>query len=144
MSNFGKRVNSLLTKLRVDENSILFAKGENLDDKTVKEISKSNYSKDIVLYNLYKEYIKTRGKKEDFKTKKIVINTPFVQERNSTQRGDMFHTINGPIQLIHADVADLNFSSKFAVAPKHYLVCVDMFTSRTYTYSMKKKEAAGR
>ena len=62
MSNFGKRVNSLLTKLRVNENSILFAKGETLDDKTVKEISKSNYSKDIVLYNLHKEYIKTRGK----------------------------------------------------------------------------------
>ena len=63
MSNFGKRVNDLLTKLRVDENSILFAKGETLDDKTVKNISKSKYSKNIVLYNLYKEYIKNGGKK---------------------------------------------------------------------------------
>ena len=52
MSNFGKRVNSLLTKLRVNENSILFAKGETLDDKTMKNISNSKYSKDIVLYNL--------------------------------------------------------------------------------------------
>ena len=58
MSNFGKRVNNLLTKVRVDENSILFAKGETLDDKTVKNISNSQYSKDIVLYNLYNEYIK--------------------------------------------------------------------------------------
>ena len=139
MSNFGKRVNNLLTKLRVDENSILFAKGETLDDKTVKNISKSKYSKDIVLYNLYKEYVKNGGKKEDFKTKKIVINTPFVQERSSTQRGDMLHTIDGPMQLIHADVADLNFFSKSAVAPKYCLVCVDMFTSKTYTYGMKKK-----
>ena len=63
MPNFGKRVNNLLTKLRVDENSILFAKGETLDDKTVKNISKSKYSKNIVLYNLYKEYIKNGGKK---------------------------------------------------------------------------------
>ena len=54
MSNFGKRVNNLLTKLRVNENSILFAKGKILEDKTVKKLSKSQYSKDIVLYNLYK------------------------------------------------------------------------------------------
>ena len=139
MSNFRKCVNNLLTKLRVDENSILFAKGETLDDKTVKNISKSKYSKDIVLYNLYKEYIKNGGKKEDSKTKKIVTNTPFVQERSSTQRVDILHSIDGPMQFIHADVADLNFFSKSAVAPKYCLVCVDMFTSKTYAYSMKKR-----
>ena len=38
----------------------------------------------MVLYNLYKGYIKNGGKKEDFKTKKIVTNTPLVQERSST------------------------------------------------------------
>ena len=78
MSNFGKCVNNLLTKLKVDENSILFAKRETLEDKTVKKLSKSKYSKNIVLHNLYKEYIKNGAKKEDFKTKKIVINTPFI------------------------------------------------------------------
>ena len=62
-----------------------------------------------MLYNLYMEYIKNRRKKEDFETKKIVIITPFVQEWPSTQRGDMLHTKDGSIQLIHADVADLNF-----------------------------------
>ena len=51
----------------------------------------------------------------------------------------MFHTIDGPMQLIHADVADLNFFSKSAVAPKNGLLCVDMFTSKTYTYGMKKR-----
>ena len=110
MSNFGKRVNNLLTKFRVDKNSILFAKGETLEDKTVKKLSKSKDSKDIVLFNLYKEYIKNGEKKEGFKTKKIVINTPFVQERSSAQRGDMLHTIEGLMQLLHVEVADLNFS----------------------------------
>ena len=51
----------------------------------------------------------------------------------------MLHTIDGPMQLIHADVADLNFFSKSAVAPKCCSVCVDMFTSKPYTYGMKKK-----
>ena len=31
------------------------------------------------------------------------------------------------------------FFSKSAVTPKYCLVCVDMFTSKTYTYGMKKK-----
>ena len=53
----------------------------------------------------------------------------------------MLHTIDGPMQLIHADVADFNFFSKSAVAPEYCLVCVDMFTSKTYTYGMKKKPA---
>ena len=51
----------------------------------------------------------------------------------------MWHTIDGPMQLIHADVADLNFFSKSAVAPKHCLLCVDLFTSKVHTYGMKKK-----
>ena len=139
MSNFGKRVNNLLTKFRVDKNSILFSKGETLEDKTVKKLLKSKDSKDIVLYNLYKEYIKNGEKKGDFKTKKIVINTPFVQERSSTQREDMLHTIDGPMQLVHADITDLSFFSKSAVATKYCLLCVNMFTSKTYIYSMKKR-----
>ena len=51
----------------------------------------------------------------------------------------MLHIIDDPMQLIHADVVDLNFLSKSPVAPKYCLVCVDMFTSSTYTCSMKKK-----
>ena len=70
---------------------------------------------------------------------KVVINTPFVQERAVTQRGEMLHTIDGPMQLVHADVADLNFFSKSVVAPKRCLLCVDLFTSKVYTYSLKKK-----
>ena len=62
MSSFGKRVINLLAKLRVDENILLFAKGETLEDKAVKKLSKSKYSKDIVSYNLYKEYIKNGEK----------------------------------------------------------------------------------
>ena len=139
MSNLGKRINNLLTKLKVDEKSILSAKGETLDDKTLKKISKSKYGKDVVLYNLYKEYIKNGGKKGKFESKKIVITTPFVQVMSYTQEGDMLHTIDSPMQLVHVDVADLNFSSKSAVAPKYCLLCVDMFTSKRYTYGMKKK-----
>ena len=139
MSNLNKRISNLLTKLSVDEKSVLFAKGETLDNKTIKKISKSSYVKDKVLLNLYNEFVKNGGKTSDFKDKKVVVNTPFTQEKSVTQRGDMLHTIDSPMQLIHADVADLNFFSESAVAPKYCLVCVDLFTSKTYTYGMKKK-----
>ena len=49
----------------------------------------------------------------------------------------MLHTIDGPMQLIHADIADLHFFSKSSVAPKYCLVCVNLFTLKTYTYRMK-------
>ena len=75
----------------------------------------------------------------DFKDKKVIINTPFTQEKSFTKRGNMLHNTDGSMQFIHADVVDLNFISKSAVAPKYCLVCVGLFTSNTYTYGMKKK-----
>ena len=138
MSNFEKRIENLLQKLRVAESSTLFAKGDDLDYNTEKKLAKSRYEKDKVLLNLYREFKKSGGKVKKLKTK-VVINTPFVQEKWVTQRGDMLYTIDGPMQLIHVDLADLNFFSKSAVAPKYCLLCVDLFTSKVHTYGMKKK-----
>ena len=58
MSNLEKRLGNLLEKLRVDENSILFAKGDELNEKTVNKLAKSRYHKDTVLLNLYREFKK--------------------------------------------------------------------------------------
>ena len=138
MSNLEKRLGNLLKKLRVYENSVLFAKGDELNEKTVIKLAKSRYDKDTVLLNLYREFLKNDRKIKELKTK-VVINTPFVQERAVTQRGVMLHTIDGPMQFVHADVAVLNFFSKSVVAPKYCLLWVDLFTSKVYTYGMKKK-----
>ena len=97
MSNLNKRISNLLTKLRVDEKSVLFAKGETLENKTIKEISKNSYVKDKVLLNPYNKPVKNGGKTSDFKDKKVIINTPFTQEKSVTQRGDILQTINGPM-----------------------------------------------
>ena len=134
MSNLNKSISNLLTKLTVDEKSVLFTKAETLDNKTTKNFSKSSYVKDNVLLNLYNEFVKNGGKTSDFKDKKVIINTPFTQGKLVTQRGEMLHTIDGPMQLIQVDVADLNFFSKSVVASKYCLVCVDLFTSKTCTY----------
>ena len=49
MSNFKKRIENLLQKLRVDESSTLLAKSDDFDDKTEKKLAKSRYEKDKVL-----------------------------------------------------------------------------------------------
>ena len=71
MSNLNKRISNLLTKLRVDEKSVLLAKGETLDNKTIKKILKSSYVKDKVLLNLYNEFVKNGRKMSDFKERKL-------------------------------------------------------------------------
>ena len=49
------------------------------------------------------------------------------------------YTINGPLQFFHADLAFLQFFAKSAVDPKYALVCIDLFTSKVYVYTMRTK-----
>ena len=66
MSNLNERINNLLTKLRVDEKIVLFAKGETFDNKTIKKFLKRSYVKDKVLLNLHNEFAKNSEETSDF------------------------------------------------------------------------------
>ena len=105
MSDLKKRITNLLRKLRVDENSVLFANGDTLNKKRVKKILKSRYAKDKVLHNLYSSFVKNGGKAKEFSSKEVVLTNPFTQENfiQVTQIDDVLHTIDGPMQLIHAE-----------------------------------------
>ena len=97
----------------------------------MKSISKSNYIKDKVLFSFYNDFIKVSEKIENLAKINVVINIQFLQEKSVAQRGDMLHTIDGPMELVQTDVADLQFFSKSVVAPKYCLVCIDLFTTET-------------
>ena len=71
----------------------------------------------ICIVVLLKTEVKQRHSK-NLQSKEFVLTTPFIQDKLVTQRGDILHTIDRPMQLIHNDVADLLFFSKLAVAPK--------------------------
>ena len=77
-----KRITNLYTKLRVNENSLLFAKGDTFNEKKVTKISKSRYAKDRILHNLYKSFVKNGGKANEFSSKKVVLTTLFKQEKS--------------------------------------------------------------
>ena len=43
------------------------------------------------------------------------------------------------MQFFHADLAYLQFFAKSAVDPKYALVCIDLFSSKIYVYTRRKK-----
>ena len=48
------------------------------------------------------------------------------------------YSFNGPFEALQADIADTRFLGKSAADPKYCLLFVDLFTSRIYTYPMKR------
>ena len=48
-------------------------------------------------------------------------------------------SIQSPFDLLHADIANIKFLAKSAVDPIYCLVFFYLFTSKTYTYPMKKR-----
>ena len=47
------------------------------------------------------------------------------------------YSSNGPFQLMHADIANLEFLGKSATVPKYALLIVDLFSSKVYVYPMQ-------
>ena len=41
-------------------------------------------------------------------------------------------------KLLNADIAELRFLAKYAIKPRYCLLIVDLFTSKIYTYPIKK------
>ena len=70
---------------------------------------------------------------------RIPFYTPFVEQKKDIDTPPALYTIDGPLQFFHADVAFLKFFAKSAVDPKYALLCVDLFTSKIYVYTMRKK-----
>ena len=50
------------------------------------------------------------------------------------------YSFDGPFQLLHADVGNLEFLGKNATFPQYVLVIVDLYSSKVYTYTMKSRK----
>ena len=47
------------------------------------------------------------------------------------------YSFDGPFQLLHADIGNLEFLSKNATFPQYALVVVDLYSSKVYVYLMR-------
>ena len=52
----------------------------------------------------------------------------------------ILYSFDGPFQLIHADVGNLEFLGKNATIPRYILLAVDLDSSKVYVYPMKSRK----
>ena len=131
-----KQIKNLFKKLVNDQKSVFFS-ADKINQTLLNKGRKSIYEKDKVFYNLLKK-IDDKDVIYDKEEKRMPFYTPFTPQRKDIDRSTLF-SLNGPIQFFHADIAYLQFLAKSAVDPKFALVCVDLFTSKIYVYTMKSR-----
>ena len=131
-----KLAKNLFKKLLTDANSV-FSSAEKINKTLLNKARKSFYEKDKVFYKLYAR-IEDQNISDDDKVK-VPFYNPFLERKKDTDRSSALCSIKGPFELVHADVANISFFSKFAVNPSYCLLCVDLFSSKVHVYTMKKR-----
>ena len=133
-----KQIKNLFNKLINDQNSVFFSAGK-INKTLLNKGRKSNYDKDKVFYNLFSK-IEDKNVIYEEKKDRLPFYTPFIPQKKNIDRSTLY-SLNGPMQFFHADIAYLQFLAKSAVDPKYALVCVDLFTSKIYVYTMRKRSS---
>ena len=131
-----KQLRNLYKKLTDNENSVLFA-ADRLNARLLSKLSKLSYNKDQVFYKLFKRLESEPVAESD--NEEVPFYTPFVEQRKDIDRSSALYTVDEPLQFFHADLAYLQFFAKSAVDPKYALLCVDLFSSKVYVYTMRTK-----
>ena len=132
-----KQMKNLFRKLINDEKSGFFS-SDRINKTLLNKGRKSSYEKDKVFYNLFKNVEDKKNIIYDEDENRVPFYTPFIPQKKNIDRSTLY-SVNGPLQFFHADVAFLKFLAKSAVDPKYALLCVDLFTSKVYVYTMRKK-----
>ena len=68
---------------------------------------------------------------------KAPIRADYVEKREIDR--SIVYSFDGPIQLLHADIGNLEFLGKNATFPQYVLVIVDLYSSKVYTCLMKSR-----
>ena len=138
MEDEKKQLKNLFKKLIKDQNSVSYS-ADRINTTLLNKGRRSSYEKDKVFYRLFNTIEDRNIIYEDDNENRIPFYTPFVEQKKDIDRSSSLYTINGPLQFFHADVAFLKFFAKSAVDRKYALLCVDLFTSKIYVYTMRKK-----
>ena len=131
-----KQMKNLFKKLINDEESVFFS-ADRINKTLLNKGKKSSYEKDKVFYNLFKNVENKNIIYEENKDR-VPFYTPYIPQKKNIDRSTLY-SVNGPLQFFHADIAFLKFLAKSAVDPKYALLCVDLFTSKIYVYTMRKR-----
>ena len=127
---------NLFRKLINDEKSVFFST-DRINKTLLNKGRKSSYEKDKVFYNLFQN-VENKSVIYEENENRVPFYTPYIPQRKNIDISTLY-TVNGPLQFFQADIAFLKFLAKSAVDPKYALLCVDLFTSKIYVYTMRKR-----
>ena len=128
-----QKARNLFIKLKTDPVSVLFSE-ELLDKQLIKKLKKSKYEKDNELLKL----IDLADNKDFLDDNKVPTRADYLEKREIDR--STLYSFDGPFQLLHADVRNLEFLGKNATFPQYVLVIVDLYSSKVYTYKMKARK----
>ena len=91
-------------------------------------MKKSKYGKDALLLKLiFLADNNLENEKVDFVEKREIDSS-------------ILYSFDGPFQLVHADVGNLEFLGKNAIIPRYVLLVVDLYSSKVYVYPMHSRK----
>ena len=123
-----KEVKTIFNSLKIDPSSVLLSE-ERVDNRLLKKLKKSKYLKDAQLLQLM-----NLADNKDF------LNDDKISTRTDEINKSTLYSFDGPFQLLHADVGNLEFFSKNATFPQYVLVAVVLYASKVYVYSMRSRK----
>ena len=132
---------NLYNALVYDQKGIFYAT-DKVTKTLIKKAKNLLYKKDIVFANIYNGL-----ENEKYLPEKLHPNTPFVEKKENIL-GTTLYSFHRPFEALHADIAYISFLARlafdrFVCLLKFCLLFVDLFTSKIYTYPMKKRNLLG-
>ena len=128
-----KEARTILKNLKTDPNSVLFSE-ERIDQRLLKKLKKSRYSKDSQLLKL----ILLADNRDFLDNDKTPTRADYVEKREIDR--STLYSFDGPFQLLHAAVGNLELLGKNATIPQYGLVVVDLYSSKVYVYPMRSRK----
>ena len=105
-----KKAKNLFNLLQIDPSSVIFPE-EKLDEKLLNRLKKSKYDTDKLLFKL----VNLTDNKFILDEDKAPTRADFVEKREIDR--STLYIFDGPFQLLHADVGNLEFLGKNATFP---------------------------
>ena len=125
-----KKAKNAFEKPKLDPSSVAFAE-EILDKKLLLKKIDAADKNFFKLVNL-------------LENDNVIFDTDSVKRTDYVEKREIDHStlysFDGPFQLFHADVGNLEFLGKNATFPQYVLVLVDLFSSKIYTFPMRSRK----
>ena len=125
-----KEARTIFNNSETGPNSALLSE-ERINQRLLKKLKK--YLKDSKLLKL----ILLADNKDFLDDDKTPTRADYVGKREIDR--STLYSFDGPLQLLHADVGNLEFLGKNATIPPYALVIVNLYSSKVYVYPLRSR-----